>query len=170
MTRGKDLVGLPVVDLGSGQEVGRVEDIVLDLEAGKVTGLVLKPAGWLPSWQWIDFSWVHEVGPHAVVFKLLEERGCEEKRGEGEKEKEMRSEKITRVKELRGQRVMAPEGREIGVVEDIELDTASGVIRGWEVSRSLFTDLLGERIFLPATEVALYGVDRIITREGCEGG
>jgi len=172
MAKGKDLLGLPVVELSSGQEVGRVEDIVLDLETGKIKGLRLKPAGWLFPRQWLDFSLVREVGPHAVIFELAEEGEDEKKKSEGEREKESEasSEKIRGVKDLRGQRVLAPEGREIGIVEDVEVDAFCGAIRGWEVSPSLLSNLLGERIFLPSAEIALYGADRIITREDRGGG
>ncbi|MDH7479463.1 MAG: PRC-barrel domain-containing protein [Syntrophomonadaceae bacterium] len=157
MVKGRELLGRPVVELGSGRQVGVVEDLLLALNPARVRALKVKTGNLLETGRMLDFRAIHRIGPEAVTF--LEER-AEELTVEEEGNDSLR------IREIKGQRAISEAGEELGTMEDAEIDPNSGQVICWELSGGLIQDLLDGRKTLFTGAVAAYGKDRVIIREG----
>lgn len=162
MLKGRELMGLPVINRLTGQEIGMAEDLYLKLKEKKVTGLSVRSGNWLTSCQVVPLENVYQVGTDAVLINPMEEDNPPQ-----EKELPYPSEDNTcGVKELKGLPVISTGGNDLGTVEDVLLNLPEGKILGWELSDGLVQDLVDGRKFLPGGSVLLYGPDRFIVQEG----
>jgi uncharacterized protein YrrD len=152
MFKGRELIGLSVIDLKTGKEGGAIEDLILDLDHGKVTALSIKSSGWLTTNRLVPLANVQRVGSDTVLIEdeikeTIEADGCG-------------------IKSLKGCSVLSYEGKDLGTVEDLILDIPEGRITGWEISDGLVQDLIEGRRVLPLDSVITCSSDRFIVREG----
>jgi len=152
MFKGREIIGLSVIDYTTGKESGAIDDLILDLEQGKVTALLIKSVGWLTTSRLVPLAIVQQVGSDAVLIddetkEAIEDDGC-------------------RIKSLKGCSVISCEGKDLGTVEDLILDIPEGRVVGWEISDGLVQDLVEGRRVLPVESVITCGMDRFIVREG----
>lgn len=161
MTRGRELLGLPVVELGSGRQVGVVEDLLLDLNQSILKGLLVKSGAWIEGCRELSCDCIHQMGPDAVTFNA--ETIDDKETGDS-------GDMALKIKDLKGQRVIDIQGKELGTLEDVEMDSASGKLINWEISDGIIQDLIEGRKYLPLGAVVTYGEDRIIVWEGVGTG
>lgn len=156
MLKGRELIGLPVIDLNTGKEVGLVEDLVVDLEKRKVTGLLVKSGGWITAHRLLTLDKIYRIGNNSIIINNVEQslnQGQIEERFE------------TGIKSLRGLSILSSTGKELGTVEDLVCDITEGKISGWEISDGLVQDLVDGRKILPQEAVITYGSDWFIVQE-----
>jgi uncharacterized protein YrrD len=67
--RGADLIGMPVVDASTGDDIAEVRDVVFDPARGSITGMTLRKRGFLGRRmrQVLPIESVLAVGTHAVM-------------------------------------------------------------------------------------------------------
>ncbi len=152
MFKGRDLIGLSVVDSATGKDCGAIDDLVLDLEQGKVTALLVKSVGWLTSSKVVPLALVQKMGNDVVLIDeevkaVLNDDGCG-------------------IKSLKGCSVISSEGKDLGTVEDLIMEIPEGRVLGWEISDGLVQDLVEGRRVLPVGSVITCGLDRFIVQEG----
>ncbi|MGI9952997.1 PRC-barrel domain-containing protein [Moorellaceae bacterium AZ2] len=133
MPKGRELVGLPVVSLEAGEELGRVHDLVWDGASFNLSGVVLTSSGFFKGPQFLDAKKIRNSGPHALT---VDSSSCLENTVPRES---------LRWREFKGRRVLDPEGRELGLLEDVEVEWPSGRIVALELSQGLVNDLLDGR-------------------------
>lgn len=138
MRRGRDAGGLPVVTRDTGKNVGKVEDLVLDLQGSRVLGILVDEAGWFKEARVVPWPSFRAVGLDAVI---IDEEASAKKASEVP---EM-SEVLDGGTVLVGLRVETTDGRELGKIEDFFFDTETGAVEGFELSGGK------GRSFLPAS-------------------
>lgn len=153
MKKGRDLVGMPIINLTNGETVGRVRDVYFDPESHRILGIVMDGGGWLKGPRKICFADLTGVGEDAITIEndavILKEPVDEEciVTGEGT---------------LIGNRVMTRDGNELGIIADVIFDHSSGEITHYQLSEGIVQDLLEGRERLPVDMEFQYGKDALI--------
>jgi uncharacterized protein YrrD len=113
LLRGADLIGLPVVDASTGDDVAEVRDVLFDAAQGKITGFTLRRPGFLGRRlkQTLSISYVLSVGTGAVMietpdalFRLEDSSGDAVGNSDGT---------------VAGDRVITESGRILGELKDV---------------------------------------------------
>ncbi|NPV90459.1 MAG: hypothetical protein HPY50_06780 [Firmicutes bacterium] len=154
MTLGRELIGLPVVEMRSGRQLGVIEDLLLDLEHSRLSSLQVRSGRWLEGCRELELSRVSQIGPDGVIVE--DEPAWSGTATEG----------LLNVKPQQGKRIIDTAGVEMGTLEDIEFDAETGELAGWEYSDGIIQDLIKGRRYLPLGLVSTYGEDRVIIGEG----
>jgi uncharacterized protein YrrD len=74
LLRGADLIGRPVVDASTGDDVAEIRDVLFDASQGKITGFTLRRPGFLGRRmkEVLPITHVLAVGTHAVMIPTAE--------------------------------------------------------------------------------------------------
>jgi uncharacterized protein YrrD len=150
MPKGRELVGLPVVTREKGEELGRIQDLLYDQQTGALKAVVLEGGGWLRE-------------PKVVPFAELQARGAKTFCIAGEQA--LRHELPTGTRcwqETRGMPLLDSDGTELGLVEDVVIDLATGRITALEVSTGLVNDLMDGRKEIDLSGEVNWGTDTVI--------
>lgn len=146
MRRAREIIGLPVLDLKSGDSIGWVQDLVLDNEKDEVVGILLEGGRFFQSAKGILRQMIVAVGKDALTVQ----------------EKKIVELKGTRWSDKVGNEVYTQGGDARGRIEDIFLDDSVTEIVGFEVSDGLFADLLHGRGTILKPHVMINGNDILI--------
>lgn len=153
MKKGRDLIGLPIINLSDGETVGRVKDVLFNPGTSKVNGVVVDIGGWLKGARKICFQDFVAVGEDAitiaddrVVVKMQPDEECI----------------LSSEGAVVGNKVMTKDGNELGTIADIIFDPASGAVTHYQLSDGFFQDLFEGRETIALTAEFQYGKDAII--------
>lgn len=128
MRRGRDLIGLPVLAGPQKERIGRVQEVLVSREGDRICGLVLAEGGLLRQRRVLDFGAIRAFG---LGHLWVEERYLDD-------ESETRCGGA-----LHGLPVLNGSGEELGTMDDLHYDPATGRIVALQLSRGLVDDLLG---------------------------
>ena len=106
MRRTREIIGLPVLDLKSGDSIGWVQDLVLDNDKDEVVGILLEGGHFFQSSKGIPRQAIVAVGKDALTVR---EKTIEELKG-------------TRWSDKVGNEVYTQGGDARGAIEDVFLD------------------------------------------------
>lgn len=140
--------GLPVVDTDSGRVLGRVKELVVNPRRGVVTGLLLS-AGRRDLF--LPFDQIRVLGQAAVTVGA--EVRLEPTRDGAQCEGPI------------GKRVVTPDGKLLGLVDDILFDAESGCLWGYELTAGVLADFVDGRKAVALTDDLVIGPDSVITPE-----
>ena len=146
MRRIREIVGLPVLDLKSGDSIGWVQDLVLDNDKDEVIGILLEGGHLFRSDKGIPRKAIITVGKDALTVSC---KAVEELKG-------------TRWSDKVGNEVYTQGGDARGTIEDVFLDDSAEKMVGFEVSDGLFADLLHGRGTILRPHVMIDGKDILI--------
>ena len=146
MRRAREIIGLPILDLATGQTIGWVQDLVLDNDKDEVVGILLEGGHFFHSSKGIPKEAIVTVGKDALTVR---EKKVEELKG-------------TRWSDKVGNKVYTQGGDARGAIEDVFLDDSVGKMVGFEVSDGLFADLLHGRGTILRPRVMIDGKDILI--------
>lgn len=150
MRKGREIIGLPVIGLPSGKEIGVVDDIIWSHQEQKITHLVVAGKGVFNRCRYISFEEIKSIGDDAVTVD--EEIWKESPLSIDGK----------RVSQIAGDLVLTEDGQNIGTLEDLFFNGATGKLLGYEVSTGLVGDLLSGRMTMPPEKVLTWGEEAII--------
>ncbi|MEW9700075.1 PRC-barrel domain-containing protein [Paenibacillus sp. SI8] len=155
MRKAHDLIGLPVLTVETGKQIGQVKDLLLD-PTWNIKGIVLESKNWFSSLRYIPWEELVAAGEDAVT--ILNDNVIQElEQAEGLHALLEGSRKI------KGLPVITVGGQQLGVVEDVYLNKDWGKqIVGYELSEGFISDLKEGRRWLPMPESATKGEDAII--------
>lgn len=149
MRRARDIIGLPVLNLKSGDSIGWVQDVVFDPKGQKVNGMILENGHLFHSSKGLPRSAIDAVGKDALIVKdnLVQE--------------------ITGIKwsEKVGNQVFTQGGEAKGTIQDVFLDDSAASIVGFEVSDGFFSDVLQGRGAILQENVMVDGKDVLIVED-----
>jgi len=148
----QETVGLPVVHLDSGRELGKVREWLVDEFGQVVLALVVEGGGWLPQKRIIPYHEIYSIGPDAIMVTHVGEYASGDPPA-------LNGQATCRVI---GMRLLAAHGEELGIVEDFLFEEASGRITGWRLTSGLIDDLLYGRIVLEEPLQLTMGEDALI--------
>ncbi|QKG85072.1 photosystem reaction center subunit H [Kroppenstedtia pulmonis] len=159
MRKSQDIIGLPVIHVNTGKQLGRVKDLLFDRQQ-YLRGVLLESGGWVRRGRYIPTERIGSLGEDAVmvnseadILPLNEAQnqwvGL-----------------LTGQRKLKGLPVMQSDGRELGMVEDVYFMEEMGTLMGYELSDGFINDLrLGRKIYQPDSPLT-WGKDALITAEG----
>lgn len=161
MRKARDLVGLPVVDLGHGEHVGEVRDVLFTPE-GTFHSFLLERGGLLSAARILSRSALHAIGEDAITTP--DRTTIEEFRDEVGLIRSLFEGDIHFV----GKDVLTKSGTLLGSVEDVYMDEELHTIVGYEISEGFLMDLRQGRKVLPAHPEIMIGTDTLIVPDDTE--
>lgn len=146
MRRARDIVGLPVLNLKTGDQVGWVQDVVFDDQGHQVSGIILEGGHLFHPNQGLPSNLIVAVGKDALTVS----------------DNEVQEIKGTRWSQKVGNQVYTQGGEAQGTIEDVFLDDSAADIVGYEVSDGLFSDLIQGRGAIFQKHIMIDGKDVLI--------
>lgn len=135
-----------------------MQELLLSRDGLRLRGLVLESGGLFSRRKVLDYRAVQSVGETCIVA--------------GE-EQYLEAEDATRPgSDLTGLPVLDGSGEELGTLDDLHFDPATGQIHAFQLSRGFVDDLLSGKAILPLTGPAIAGEGaiRLSSAGGEEGG
>jgi len=126
MRRTRDIVGLPVLDLRTGNQIGWVQDVVFDARSEEVRGILLEGNHLFQQARGIPREAIAAIGKDALT---VSDAMVQEIAGP------TWSQKI-------GNHVYTQSGDGQGTIQDVFLDDRGQRVVGYEVSDGLWTDIV----------------------------
>jgi uncharacterized protein YrrD len=152
MPRASDLIGLPVLCGPGMRRIGRVQEVLFAPDGMRVAGLVLGGGGWFRPPRALDFQAVRAVGETCIL---------------AERESYLPPDlHHPPIRSLRGKPVLTGDGVEVGTMDDLHVDPATGTVTAVQLSRGMMDDLLsGKRVLTPPPALVL-GEEAILMEDG----
>ncbi len=155
MKRTRDVIGLPVIGVQTGKQVGVIKDVLLDDE-WQVQAFVLSDGYWFQDATGVGWDSVVAVGDDAVTIKQEELIGPLDAAGSWRL-------LLGGSRRIKGLPLLTVNGHQLGVVDDVYLDGESGrKVIGYEVTEGFISDLKEGRKWLPMPESVKVGEDALI--------
>jgi len=153
--RRRDLIGRPVLELGSGKYLGEAREVIVDLISASVVGIVVERGRWVRSSWILPLESVLACGDGAITVEsedaLIPRAEYRQRRGSSEHQ-------------LVGKRVLDEGGRDLGTLDDIFFDPATCAVTGYQISGGVIQDLLEGKRSIPAVPLML-GYDALVIAE-----
>ena len=153
----RDLLGLPVLEIETGTQIGEVQGVVVDLEMASVLVLILSGAHWFADSQGILIQDVFNLGRDAVTVRNRE--------AVKSYEPIVTSSCTYELKYLLDKPVFTEGGLNVGVLADVIYEAGTGEIKGYEISDGIITDFLHGRMIMPLPHAQVVGEDKLIIPE-----
>lgn len=161
MQRVRDYIGLPVICVNSGNQIGTVQDVMIDTY-WNIEGIMIDAKHWFSSIRYVEWEDIVSFGEDAVTVTDLE------------KVKELENSDSVYFLEcgkmpIKGSPLMTVNGEQLGRVEDVYFNQKMGKpLIGFEVSEGFISDIKDGRKWLPVPNEAVKGDDAIIVPVHCK--
>lgn len=152
MKKSVEIVGLPIISIIDGIEIGKVKSLVINPEKGSVDFLTIEHEDWQVSVKAIPFKRVVGIGEYAVT---IESEGSVIDLNEIPIANSLVNKKI----KITNTKVMTRKGQLLGEVLEYYVDDESGNLLGTLLNVS------GSEVALASDSVLTYGKDIIIVEE-----
>ncbi|AEG13804.1 PRC-barrel domain protein [Desulfofundulus kuznetsovii DSM 6115] len=156
MRKSKQFIGMPVISLQEGQQIGVVRGLVVDPEKKAVAALIIEQKGWFKEQKYVPFNRVHSVGENVITV----DRSSNAERGA------KLPDIVKLVKDrtgITGARIVTESGTLLGQVDEYYVDLEAGDIVGLEFSGGFLDSVISGRAFLDTTFVRTIGKEVIVT-------
>ena len=154
MQKLRDLLGLPVLELENGTQIGEVREVVLDIEMASVLGILIAGANWFTESQGILFHDLFSLGRDAVTV-----RNCDTVQTITDL---LALESTCHLEDLLNKDIFTETGINLGALVDIVFETTTGEIKAYEVSDGIITDLIHGRMLMPLPQAQVISEDKLI--------
>lgn len=129
MVAKKNVVGLKLITLKDGKEVGKVKDVIFDPKKNKVKALKADDGGLLGPAKVVLLPEVHSIGEDAVTIESEENMKPLDEVKEPIASIEKLSQKVSDTT------LVTTEGKELGNIDDLYFDPETGNVEEYEVSQ-----------------------------------
>ncbi|MGM0470809.1 MAG: PRC-barrel domain-containing protein [Bacillota bacterium] len=153
MQKGYEIIDLPVVNLETGEEVGDIKDIVFDPDQGTVVGFIVDGGSFFQGNRMIPYQQVHSLGEDALTIANDEAVSDLD---------EVKEYLVSNQGNVIGAKVVTDDGKELGTIGDIVLNSDDGQIASYEVTDGLVHDILDGRGLLDLSDDINYGDDVVV--------
>ncbi|MDT3698764.1 MAG: PRC-barrel domain-containing protein [Thermincola sp.] len=161
MKKSRKFLSMPIISLAEGLKIGSVRSLVVDPVKMEVAALIVDQRGWFREQKIIPFSKVKSIGSDAVTIDQT-----------SNVQKPISLPELLKLLKERtnpiGNKVIAENGTEIGIVDEFYVDEATGKITGLEVSGKLLESLYKGKAFLPIENVSTIGDDIIVVTKDAQ--
>ena len=158
MRRSKQFVGMPVVSLEEGQQVGSIKGLVVNAALKNVAALIIEQKGWFKEQKFIPFSKIYNIGEDVATI----DRVIRAEKGISLPEiLRLIKEEITII----GSRLVTDTGTVLGTVEEYYVDLQTGDIVGLEFSGGTVSNLFKGSAFLDIDHVRTLGASVVICND-----
>jgi uncharacterized protein YrrD len=155
LRKAKDVIGLPVVTINTGKQVGTVKDMKVGSD-WRLKAIVLEAKTWFASGRTIPVEHIVAMGANAVTIP------SEESALQHEEELSARP-LVDGAGKLFGLPVLTVAGEQLGIVEDVYFEQKVGIpVVAFELSEGFLTDLQEGRRTFSIPEHCTLGEDAIV--------
>lgn len=158
MRKSKHFLGMSVISLEEGQQVGSIKGLVVNSALKNVAALIIEQKGWFREQKFIPFSKVHNIGDDVVTVDRVTraEKGIS------------LPEILKLIKEranIIGSRLVTENGTALGMVDEYYVDLQTGDIVGLEFSGGTVSNLFKGSAFLDINYVRTLGSTVIVCND-----
>ena len=159
--RAKHLIGLPVVNVATGERLASVRSLVIDLVSGHLQALVVHKGSLFREPQALKLTQLHAMGQDAILVK------------DGEKTIPLPTllgqlPNASTEDRLFGRQVLTAAGKVLGALEDVFFDPVNGSISHYMLADGLLQSLLQGPAIMPAPKQPVIGEEHVIVPENPE--
>lgn len=155
----KEIRGMPVVSVGEGKDLGRVDALLVDPDEARVRWLRLGKGGFFGETRVIAVGAIEAIGENAIT---VDSEASATRIEEVAEAQELARDK----RRLVGNRVLTEKGRLLGEIHDYELDEDTFRIIQYEIGKG---DLLGAQPrYIAAERVRTIGPDAVLVEASTE--
>ena len=154
MRRGREIVGLPVIKLSTGKELGIVSDLSWNHDQRKIKSISLDPGGVVSRREPINIDDIAFMGPDAVT---VVDEATTGRKTDSDSDKSIGT--------VAGVLVVTDTGRNLGTLQDLVFDDNGELLVGYEVSGGLVGDFISGREVLPPEAVLAWGVEAVVVSD-----
>lgn len=155
MRKSKQFLGMPIISLEEGQQIGTIGGLVINPDLKNVAALIIEQKGWFREQRFIPFNKVHSIGEDAITT----EKGSRAERGVSLPEiLKFFKDRVN----LIGSKIVAENGTVLGLVDEFYIDLQTGDIVGFEYSGGTVSNLFKGSAFLDINYVRTLGPSMII--------
>ncbi|HZT97266.1 MAG TPA: PRC-barrel domain-containing protein [Chloroflexota bacterium] len=151
-----DMHGSRVVSVADAQELGTIDDAFLDVEAGKVVGLRIKPGGLFSGHKAVPLKDVKSIGPDAVTVETPEVVVEVDATDELKAARGLHS--------LNGMQVLDDRGVEVGHLADVDADFNTGRLLTLVMTGTAAERKQHQSREVPASAIQSFGERLIVVR------
>jgi uncharacterized protein YrrD len=152
MLKISDLVGLPVLEQSSCEQIGEVQEVLINIRQALVQAAIVTSFGWFTDKQVLPLKHIVAVSNTDVLITNKSELQTLATGGE-------------RFADLIERPLITEAGVKIGVLADLWFELTTGIIEAYVVSDGVVTDLLEGRRKLPYKISRAFNSDRIIVAD-----
>jgi uncharacterized protein YrrD len=155
--RAVDVLGVKVMNVTTGEIVGKVHDLLFDRE-GRLKGVLLEKKYWFVKVPYLPVSQLLSMGEDLVTI---------------EKEPHLNAEHIedgcvhliNGDQKMKGVPVITSNGQQLGILEDVYFQEEVGTIIGYELSDGFFSDLVEGRRMIKKPNKLFIGKDALVVHQ-----
>jgi uncharacterized protein YrrD len=130
MIKGSQLIGRAVIDMEAAQRLGKIKEIIVRRDGERVAGFIVVHGetivGTGGTRRTIPASALHAIGPDAITV-----------RGSAMKEPSHDLDKLPRLSDVIGHKMVTRSGRLLGSIDDVLINGADGTIIGYVVGEGV---------------------------------
>lgn len=155
MYRAKHLIGLPIVNVATGERLASVRSLVIDLASGQLLGVVVQKGTLFREPQALRFNQLHAIGQDAVLVKS----------GESAASLNQLLAELPQAKtedRVFGRQVLTSAGKVIGALEDVFFNPMNGAISHYLLTDGLLQSLFEGPSVLTAPTHPVVGEEHVI--------
>lgn len=147
-----EMLGLPIISIAEGEEIGKVKSLVINPEKGSIDFITIEHEDWQVSVKAIPFKKVVGIGEYAVTI-------------EGENsiidlnEIPIANQLVNKKIKITDAKVMTRKGELLGTVSEFFANEENGIVIGMQVH------LANQDVILPAETVLTFGKDILVVSE-----
>ncbi|HHU31658.1 MAG TPA: hypothetical protein GXZ50_03190 [Clostridia bacterium] len=162
MKAGRKLLGMSIISLESGEQIGSVKGYIINPKTIQIAAVVLeKRGGWFKDSRVITFDNIKNVGEHAITVEITK---CIEKASTLPEIMALSKQDIN----LTGAKVISGDGNLLGTVEEFYFEPTSGKITAIEITGRLFDTLFKGKAMLDTLYIKTLGKHAIIVTSEAE--
>jgi uncharacterized protein YrrD len=160
MRKALDVVGLPIVCLETGEEIGNVRDILCDLD-WRVLGVVLQEGNWFHSGAYIPSEHIYAVGEDCLTVTGKDAITSLQTLAESDTVG-----LVTGKRKLKGKTVITTAGEHLGKVEDVYFSSDWEKLVAYELSNGWIADVTAGRKRLSTAPTVAISEENLIVPDG----
>lgn len=155
MRRGREIIGLPIIDLSSGERVAEVKDILCSLEDQRISALLVDKGSLLRPSKLVRWENIHSIGHDAVTIDSRDVITTVKKT----------STQQNSPNRYLGKQVLTTSGQYLGRVDDIALDPVRGNIVGCVLTDGIVGDFISGRAIIPLVDSTVTSTNNIVVSD-----
>ncbi|MCL5290150.1 MAG: PRC-barrel domain-containing protein [Bacillota bacterium] len=155
MRKSKKFIGMPVISLAEGQQMGTVKGLVVDPVQQKVAALIIEQKGWFSEQKFVPYGKVRSVGADAITI----DQGAVVEKGTGLPDiLKLFKDKVAII----GCKIIMENGSNLGEVDEYFVEETTGSIVGLEVIGNLLNSIIKGKSYLDIGFVNTIGKQLVV--------
>jgi uncharacterized protein YrrD len=154
MRRGREIVGLPVIKLSTGKELGLVTDLFWNHDQRKIKAISLDTGRVVSRVEPISVGDIAYLGQDAVT---VPDEATTVVNADRDSDRSIGA--------VAGVMVVTDTGRNLGTLQDLVFDDFGELLVGYEVSGGLVGDFISGREVLPPDAVLAWGTEAVVVKD-----